>query len=188
MIMRQIPSALVDRLDADPASPFFGMIRRTTTAKSPERVITDSALVRTLQRQIHQPLGALASYRSLDGASTNPSGMFETVALFWTAVKEAFPGAWGLPPEQSRLSHSAGIESVGSLMDYLMPRAAQQGDPGRYLSDTLQRIAPSCAWTNGTWPDLNCAWNQIESTSKDIRRLTDQLIRLVQSPNLRQAA
>lgn len=188
MVMRQIPSALVDRLDADPASPFFGIIRRSTTGKSPERVVTDSALVRTLQRQIHQPLGALASFRSLDGTSTNPSGMFDTVVLFWSAVKESFPGAWGLAPEQSRLTHSAGIESVGALMDYLMPRAAQQDDPQSYLAKTLQRIAPSCAWTSGVWPDLNCAWDEIESTSKDVRRLTDQLIRLVQSPNLRQVA
>jgi len=188
MVMRQIPSALVERLDADSASPFFGLIRRTTTGKDPKRVVTDSALVRTFQRQIYQPLGALASFRSLDGTSTNPSGMFETVALFWAAVKEAFPDAWGLPSEQSRLTHSAGIESMGALMDYLMPRAMQQEEPRSYLSKTLRRIAPSCAWTSGTWPDLNCAWNEIESTSKDIRRLTDQLIRLVQSPNLRQVA
>ena len=188
MVMRQIPSALVERLDADSASPFFGLIRRTTTGKDPKRVVTDSALVRTFQRQIYQPLGALASFRSLDGTSTNPSGMFETAVLFWAAVKEAFPDAWGLPSEQSRLTHSAGIESMGALMDYLMPRAMQQEEPQSYLSKTLRRIAPSCAWTSGTWPDLNCAWNEIESTSKDIRRLTDQLIRLVQSPNLRQVA
>jgi DGQHR domain-containing protein len=188
MVMRQIPSALVERLDADSASPFFGLIRRTTTGKDPKRVITDSALVRTFQRQIYQPLGALASFRSLDGTSTNPSGMFETVVLFWAAVKEAFPDAWGLPSEQSRLTHSAGIESMGALMDYLMPRAMQQEEPQSYLSKTLRRIALSCAWTSGIWPDLNCAWNEIESTSKDIRRLTDQLIRLVQSPNLRQVA
>jgi len=73
-------------------------------------------------------------------------------------------------------------------MDYLMPRAVQQDDPKSYLIEILQRIAPSCAWTNGTWPDLNCAWNEIESTTKDIRRLTDQLIRLVPSANLRQVA
>lgn len=188
MVMRQIPSALVERLDADSASPFFGLIRRTTTGKDPKRVVTDSALVRTFQRQIYQPLGALASFRSLDGTSTNPSGMFETAVLFWAAVKEAFPDAWGLPSEQSRLTHSAGIESMGALMDYLMPRAMQQEEPQSYLSKTIRRIAPSCAWTSGTWPDLNCAWNEIESTSKDIRRLTDQLIRLVQSPNLRQVA
>jgi DGQHR domain-containing protein len=188
MIMRQIPSALVERLDADPVSPFFGMIRRTTTGKDPRRVVTDSALVRTLQRQIYQPLGALASYRSLDGASTNPSGMFDAAVLYWTEVERAFPNAWKLPPEQSRLMHSAGIESMGALMDYLMPRATQQDDVKEYFASTLRRIAPSCAWTAGVWPDLNCAWNEIESTSKDIRRLTDQLIRLVQSPHLRQAA
>jgi len=188
MATRQIPSALVDRLNEDPTSPFFGIIRRSSTEKDPDRVVADSALVRTLQRQIHQPLGALASFRSLDGTSTDPSGMFDTVVLFWAAVKESFPEAWGLPPERSRLTHSAGVESMGALMDYLMPRAVQQDDPKSYLIEILQRIAPSCAWTNGTWPDLNCAWNEIESTTKDIRRLTDQLIRLVPSANLRQVA
>jgi DGQHR domain-containing protein len=188
MAMRQIPSALVDRLDADQASPFFGLIRRNSTAKDPSRVITDSALVRTLQRQIHQPLGALASFRSLDGGSNNPAAMYELIVQFWSEVKRAFPDAWGLPADQSRLMHSAGIASIGALMDYLMPRAPQQDAPLDFFGRTLHAIAPACAWTRGRWPDMNCAWNEVESTAKDIRRLTDQLIRLTQSPNLRQVA
>ena len=188
MAMRQIPSALVDRLDADPASPFFGLIRRTTTAKSPSRVITDSALVRTLQHQIHQPLGALASFRSLDGGSTNPNAMYELIVKFWNEVKQAFPDAWGLPPEQSRLMHSAGITSIGALMDYLMPRASQHEVPAQFFGKTLREMAPACAWTTGRWADMDCAWNEVESTAKDIRRLTDQLIRLTQVPALRQVA
>lgn len=188
MALRQIPSALVNRLDSDPTSPFFGLIRRTTTAKEPQRLVTDAALVRTLQRQINQPLGALAAFRSLDGASSNPTAMYEAVAKFWNAVRDAFPDAWGLPPEQSRLLHSAGIEAIGALMDYLMPRAAQQEDTSAYLTKVLAGIAPHCAWTTGVWPDLNCAWNEIESTGRDIRRLSEQLIRLAQSPSLRQVA
>src|SRR3546814_11409812 len=85
-------------------------------------VITDAALVRTLQRQIHQPLGALASFRSLDGGSTDPNAMYEVILQFWRDVKLAFPDAWGLPPEQSRLMHSAGIAAIGALMDHLIDR------------------------------------------------------------------
>jgi DGQHR domain-containing protein len=188
MATRQIPSALVNRLDTDSTSPFYGMIRRTTTTKDASRVVTDSALLRTIQRQINQPLGALAAFRSVDGASTDPNAMYETIVRFWTEVKKAFPDAWGLPPEQSRLMHSAGIESVGSLMDYLLPRAGQQANPQAFITKSLRDMAASCAWTHGRWPDLDCEWNEIESTSRDIRRLTDQLVRLAQFPALRQVA
>lgn len=188
MAMRQIPSALVERLDADPASPFFHIIKRPTTSKDPYRVVTDSALVRVLQRQINQPLGALASFRSIDGGSTDPSKMYDVVIHFWNAVKSSFPAAWGLPPEQSRLMHSAGIEALGSLMDHLMPRALQTADPQALIRQTLEAMAPLCAWTEGHWSDIGCAWNEIQSTPRDIRKLTDQLIRLALRSEFRQAA
>lgn len=188
MAMRQIPSALVDRLDTDPDSPFHGLIRRTTTTKDACRVVTDSALVRMLQKQIHQPLGALASYRSLDGGSTDPTAMYGQVLSFWNAVKRTFPEAWGLPPEQSRLLHSAGITALGALMDYLSPRLTKRGSEEQFYLSVLGSMAPECAWTSGRWPDMDCAWNHVESTAKDIRLLSDQLIRLSQIHNLRQMA
>lgn len=188
LAVRQIPSALVNRLDADPASPFFGLIRRTTSEKSPERVVTDSALVKVLQQQIHQPLGALACYRSVDGASTDPEAMFQSVVTFWGAVRAAFPNDWGLPPERSRLLHGAGIQALGALMDFLMPRARQHVDPGTFLRQALQAIAPACAWRTGSWPDMDCAWNDIENTPRAVRRLADQLVRLASAGPLRHAA
>lgn len=188
LAVRQIPSALVNRLDADPASPFCGLIRRTTSEKSPSRVVTDTALVKVLQQQIHQPLGALACYRSLDGASTDPEAMFQSVVNFWAAVRDAFPNDWGLPPERSRLLHGAGVQALGGLMDFLMPRARQHPDPATFVRQILMDIAPACAWHSGTWPDLDCAWDDIENTPKAVRRLTDQLIRLVSAVPLRYAA
>lgn len=188
MAMRQIPSALVNRLDIDPSSPFCGLIRRPSVAKEPTRVVTDSALVRVLQKQINQPLGPLAQFRTIDGAGTNPSGMYEAVARFWNEVKAAFPMAWGLPPEQSRLMHSAGIEAMGALMDYLAPRASQRNDPQEFIRNTLRHMASHCAWTSGRWPDLDCAWNEIESTHRDIRRLSEQLIRLANAWAVQQVA
>src|SRR3546814_12041814 len=100
MARRQSPSGLVERTDADPASPFHALSRRTTTSKDPSRVITDAARVRTLQRQIHQTLGALASFRSLDGGSTDPNAMYEVILQFWREVKLAFPDAWGRSEER----------------------------------------------------------------------------------------
>lgn len=185
---RQIPSLLVGRLDEDVDSPFFGLIARTTLPRSIHRVVTDSALVRGFQRQIHQPLGALAGFRSIDGVNNDAQAMFEMLVKYWNVVKETFPSAWGLPPERSRLMHSAGIESMTALMDFLAPSAAQASDPTGFLRTVLERISPSCAWTDGRWPDLGCHWNEIEGTPKDIKRLTDQLIRLAQTATLRLVA
>lgn len=188
MAMRQIPSALVNRLDHDPSSPFHGLMRRTTDPKVPTRVVLDAVLGRVLRRQIYQPLGSLAVHRSLDGGTSDPNAMYLDVCQFWMSVRNAFPDAWGLPPERSRLMHSAGIDAMGSLMDYLVPRANAEPNAGAYIAQTLQRMAPHCAWVDGHWPDLGCAWNEIESTSRDIRRLSDQLIRLANATTLRQVA
>lgn len=188
MAMRQIPSALVERLDSDPASPFHGMIRRISNAKDQSRFVIDSALVKAIQRQLNQPLGALASFRSLDGGANNPDAMYGALLQFWTEVKKAFPAAWGLPPEQSRLMHSTGIAAMSDVMTYLTPRASQHAKPADYFAEVLRYIAPRCAWTTGSWPDLNCRWNQVEGTSKHVKHLTEQLIRLTQQPPLREAA
>ena len=38
------------------------------------------------------------------------------------------------------------------------------------------------------WSEIGCAWNEIQSTPRDIRKLTDQLIRLASCSELRQVA
>lgn len=188
MAIRQLPSALVDRLDADTRSPFFGLVRRTTSGNEERRVVTDSALLGSIQRQINHPMGALAPYRSLDGRNSDPSVMLQVLVDYWSAVREVFDEAWGLPPERSRLMHSAGIAAMGALLGYLKPRVAPQSDEREFYVSTLRRIAPMCAWTEGSWADLGRPWNEVQSTSRDIRSLTDQLIRLVHSPHLQRVA
>lgn len=187
LAVRQIPSMLVNRLDEDEASPFHRLIRRSTTARELTRVVNDSTLVKAIQRQIHQPLGALASFRSVDNKTTNPSAMYDALVLFWSEVKQAFPQAWGQPPEQSRLMHSAGLSAMSHLMDYLTLRAAQRDDASAFIRQTLRAISRHCAWTSGRWPDINCGWNEIENTSSDMKRLNEQLIRLTQAQPMRVA-
>lgn len=178
MAPRRIPSALVTRLDEDPSSPFYGIIRRTTSARDPARVVHDAALTRAILKQINQPLGALASFRSLDGDTTDPNAMYQSLIEYWTQVKLAFPYAWGLPPERSRLMHGAGIEGMSALMDYLYPRLAGTKNIRRGVADALALLQPHCAWTEGRWIDLGCTWDEVEQTHKSVRRLIEQLIRL----------
>lgn len=185
--VRRIPSVLVQRLDTDDTSPFFGLIQRVTSGREPGRVVRDSELLSSIQRQINQPLGALAGFRSVDGQSTNAQGMYESLVRFWSEVKAAFPTAWGLPPEKSRLMHSAGIAAMSALMDYLVVRSVQHADPQNFIRLSLRSIAPRCAWTSDRWPDISCAWNEIESTPSSKKRLGEQLIRLTQAPAMRVA-
>src|SRR3546814_12214947 len=94
--------------------------------------------------------------------------MYEVILQFWREVKLAFPDAWGLPPEQSRLMHSAGIAAIGALMDHLMPRATQHAAPAQFFGRTLQAMAPHCAWTCGRWPDMDRAWDQVRSEERRV--------------------
>ncbi|MCX6713664.1 MAG: HU family DNA-binding protein, partial [Candidatus Vogelbacteria bacterium] len=43
--------------------------------------------------------------------------MLQILKVFWKAVANVFPEAWGLPPNRSRLMHGAGIIGMGLLMD-----------------------------------------------------------------------
>jgi hypothetical protein len=44
----------------------------------------------------------------------------DALGRYISYLKETFPKAWGKPPEESRLMHSAGIIAMGRLMDRVM--------------------------------------------------------------------
>ena len=175
---RKIPSTLVNNLNQSPKSPFYKMIRRASDPESKVAVITDSALLRAIKVRIESPLGALASYRSPNGREADVQGMYDALVTYWSAVKAAFPQAWGLPPAKSRLMHSVGIEVMSALMDRLFGRAPQGPALAPYLREALNCIAPSCHWTSGRWDDIERDWNEIQNTHRDIRQLTTLLLRL----------
>ena len=63
-------------------------------------------------------------------------------------------------------------------MDRLLARADGHSKPETFLTDSLERIAPYCCWTHGTWEGTGRRWNEVQSVAKDIRALADVLIRL----------
>lgn len=178
---RRLPSALVDQLARDKESPFVGMIRRPsmTTEERRRAVITDTSLVKALEESLHSPSGALFPYRNIATGETDADGIWGLLLCYWCAVRDTFPEAWGLPASRSRLMHGVGIRSMGRLMDRVIatidPNADDAGD--RIRAD-LARLAPKCHWTSGTWDDLGIAWNGLQNVPRDIKMLSNYLVRL----------
>ncbi|ESY01391.1 DGQHR domain-containing protein DpdB [Mesorhizobium sp. LNJC405B00] len=174
---RKIPSELVNLLQTSPDSPFQGLIKRLSE-DSRIAVITDSALIKAIRNSINSALGALAPYKATPENPADVDAMYRTLVAYWTAVRRVFPEAWGRPPTESRLMHSAGIEAMSLLMDRMMSRAAPGTDLLLHATESLTRIAPYCRWTNGRWAELQRDWNEIQNVGRDIKLLSGHLARL----------
>jgi DGQHR domain-containing protein len=178
--LRQIPSALCDLLNSSDDSPFRGLIRRPSAGSSERKhaVVTDSSLVQGLQESLTSPSGCLFPYRNLSNGETDFTGIWSALVLYWSAVKDTFPRAWGKPPTQSRLMHGAGIRAMGRVMDRVMASidARQPGADDQVHAD-LALLAPHCHWTEGSWDGLGLRWNEIQNVPRHIHELSSFLMR-----------
>jgi DGQHR domain-containing protein len=178
--VRKIPSALCDLLNTSDESPFRGLIRRPSAgvAKGKTAVITDTSLIQALQESLTSPSGCLFPYRNLSSGETDFTGIWSALVLYWTAVKETFPHAWGKPPTQSRLMHGAGIRAMGRLMDRIMASIdARQPGAWEQVTADLALLAPYCHWTQGRWEGLGLRWNEIQNVPRHIHELSSFLMR-----------
>lgn len=176
---RKLPSEICGLLNRDPESPFYQLIKRPSDkSASGKAVVTDTAVITMIRNSINNPLGALATCRwSSDSKdSSDIEAMYRLLVRYWSAVKAVFPDAWGRDPRQSRLMHSAGIISMGVLMDRIFARGTTL-EHTRNVSSELAKVAPSCRWTSGTWESIGAGWNEIQNTPKDIRRLQTALVK-----------
>jgi DGQHR domain-containing protein len=178
---RKVPSEICGLLNRDRKSPFHGLIKRLSDADKGKAVITDTAIIKMIRNSINSPLGALAPFKAAGDESLDLGAMYRTLVTFWSAVRGVFPSAWALPPTKSRLMHSAGIEAMGILMDRILARHAGKNDESHAIKVDLQKIAPHCRWTEGTWEPAGLEWNEIQNTPKHIRTLADTLIRIYAS-------
>lgn len=174
---RKIPSELCNLLNRDSNSPFFKLIKRVSDKSSTTSVITDTAVVTMIKNSINNPLGALAPYKAAGREGADVESMYKVLLTFWSAVKETFPEAWGKDPRQSRLMHSAGIAAVGLLMDRVYARLSGADEDIKTVRKELDKVAPHCRWTKGTWESIGLAWNEVQSTTRDIKRLQDAVVR-----------
>jgi DGQHR domain-containing protein len=178
--LRQTPSALCDLVNRDPDSPFRGLIRRTSSPAVDRNhaVVADTSVVNMLQESLTSPAGCLFPYRNVTSGETDFDGLWAALLLYWTAVRDTFPDAWGKPPTRSRLMHGAGIRAMGRLMDRVLATVnPRHPDAADQVRADLGRIAPDCRWTRGTWEGLGPRWNEIQNVPKHINELSNFLVR-----------
>ena len=178
--LRQTPSALCDLLNRNPASPFCGLIKRSSASKETrsKSVVADTSIVGMLQESLTSPSGCLFPYRNLSSGETDFSGLWAALLLYWTAVRDTFPEAWGKPPAQSRLMHGAGIRAMGRLMDRVMAATnPTQKEAETQVRTELALLVPHCRWTSGRWEALDLRWNEVQNVPRHTHELSSFLIR-----------
>jgi hypothetical protein len=172
---RRFPARLLELLNERQESPLRGMIQMPT---NPTGVVKDNSILRMLESSLSD--GALYRFRRASEGEPDVSSMMNVLVAYWSAVREVFRSAWGLPPKKSRLMHGAGIISMGFLMDAICDRHRHQRcPPSEVFSRDLQHLADACRWTDGFWnfgPNAQRKWNELQNTSKDIELLTNHLL------------
>ena len=175
---RRLPSELCNLLNRDKSSPFYQLIKRISDRSGAGAVITDTAVITMIKNSINNPLGALAPFKAGAREGVDVESMYKILVTYWSAVRDVFKDAWGKDPRHSRLMHSAGIEAMGVLMDRIYARLNGPTDDVKAVRTELERIAPHCRWTTGSWEELGIAWDEIQSDHRDVKRLKDLLIRV----------
>ncbi|MFI8775101.1 DGQHR domain-containing protein DpdB [Gordonia sp. NPDC062954] len=177
---KRLPSALVDMLNMDPDSPFVGLIKRASTDEEAKKrvVVTDTSLVEALRESLESPSGVLFPYRNMATGTTDTESIRQLLLIYWSAVRDTFPGAWGKPPTKSRLMGGVGIRAMSRLMDRVMAQVDIASSDARDVAMAeLHRIAGGCRWTSGTWDELGLPWNELQNTPRHISALSNYLAR-----------
>ena len=179
---KQIPSKLCDLLNQHPDSPFYGLIKRPSMSKEEAKhaVIKDTSVVDMLRESLNSISGCLCSYRNLATGSMDVDAVVSVLLVYWGALKETFPDAWGRTSRESRLMGGVGISAMGRLMDKVMSfvdpdaRGAQ-----RRIRKDLELVAPFCAWTEGAWEELEGRrWDEIKNIPTHKKLIANYLIRV----------
>lgn len=175
---RKFPLKLRNHLNTEEESPFKGRIKTPTM---PGGYIATSSVMRMLDNSLSN--GVLYRHRVI--ASDDVQAMLTILFNFWSAVQTTFSDAWCLPPTKSRLTHGAGIISMGLIMDAICDRLTKHRSPNRLeFGAELQKLAPFCSWTEGEWEfgaGARRKWNDIQNVPHDIEILANHLLARYQS-------
>jgi DGQHR domain-containing protein len=172
---RRFPAYLLDRLNRDEDSPLLGLIQTPTT---PQGIIKDNSILKMLENSLSD--GVLYRFRQAGAEHGDADAMLTVLKEFWSACRDTFPEAWGVPAKRSRLMHGAGIVTMGFLMDAIADRHRSERLPSaKSFRVDLVALKPECRWTDGYWifgPGRERKWNEIQNTSKDIQLLSNHLL------------
>lgn len=179
---KRVPAALCEFLNREPESPFKNLIRRSSHTGPQKRsaVVSDTSLIQVLQESFTSPSGCLFAYRNLATGNTDFERVQRLLIVYWSAVRDTFPRAWGLPSHASRLMHSVGLRAMGRLMDRIM--GSINIDDQRVAERVRRELEPlkaRCHWTSGTWDELGgIAWNDLQNVPAHVRLLSNHILRI----------
>jgi DGQHR domain-containing protein len=174
LLRRRLPAYIMTRLNHDEGSPLKGVIQTPT---NPTGKVKDNSILKMLENSLSD--GVL--YRIRQGCGEGDiEPMLAVLSSFWGAVARVFGDAWNLPPKRSRLTHGAGIVSLGFVMDAIAERFRGKGIPDeKTFRKDLAKLEPICRWADGYWdfgPGQQRKWNEIQNTTKDIQLLANYLL------------
>lgn len=165
---RRHPALLSERMNFDEDSPLKGMIRTPTNGTG---VVADNSILKMLENSLTD--GVLYIYADIED-------QLDLLKLFWSAVAEVFPEAWGLLPRKSRLMHGAGFISMGFLMDTIADRNRKTKTLSKQLfKKELMPLKEVCSWTEGSWDfdgGNTLKWNEVQNVPRHIQLLSSHLL------------
>lgn len=174
---KKFPYAILERLNFDSDSPFYGKINTPT---NPDGTVKDNSILRMIENSLTD--GALYRYRDSSNGRGDIDKMVDMLVNFWLAVKDTWGELWDKKPRDSRLLHGIGVLSLGALMDAIADRYYDQEVPSYdVFHSELQKISGYCKWDHGYWSfgeHDQRKWNDLQNTSKDIQLLLNHLIGL----------
>lgn len=172
------------RSEDDNFPPFFGEIRQHT---NPSGSISSTSVQKIVMNS--RSHGALREFAQREDFEEKA---IDFINNFFGAMADLFPEAWiDKTPRNSRLKHSAGIISLGFVMEMAYSKfGAQSREEFRSVLECL-RGKNVCAWTEGTWyfdvSDIR-QWDRIQNTQPDIRALSNHLVKIVRDQNSNKVA
>ena len=131
-----------------------------------------------IKESLESPAGVLFPYRNMAAGTTDTEAIRDVLVTYWTAVRDVFPEAWGMPATTSRLMHGVGIRSMGRLMERVMPHVDVRNPNALERATTeVTRVEGICRWTSGSWEDLGLPWDELQNTPRHISALSNLLAR-----------
>ncbi|MEM1577079.1 MAG: DGQHR domain-containing protein [Archaeoglobaceae archaeon] len=169
-IRRRLPAdQLAEQLNNDPTSPFYMKIK---SSANPQGIIALRSVVDMIQ----------TSERTGFLQPLNPTEEKAVLDAYWTAVANVFKEAWNKPPEESKLTHGAGIYALGQLMDQILPRVMDKlwtPEAVPAIEAELRKIADKCLWTQPADPakmqEWESDWKPLQNLKRDKEKLAKRL-------------
>ena len=171
---RQHAYRILEKLNGDANSPFFGRIRTATTMDFDRANIKDVSVLKMIENSVSNGI--------LNKFGNRGSEACQMLNNYWGAVSDVFKEAWLLSPKESRLTHGVGVVSCGYLMDAMAFHLSDRWSipPRKSFAKELESYFKDLPWTSGVWKfsqDSVVPWNGLQNTSKHIDLLANHLIR-----------